>query len=142
MKTVLRKRYYCEFCKKAGGSAYHMRIHEERCTLNPKRKCGVCVMLTEEQPTMAALRKPFAGIELTKDEWGNVSFDTGAVDLALAQVREVSNNCPACIMAAIRQSGIPVPAVSDFNFTKEMRSVWSDINNAAQYEPPVCEPVL
>jgi len=129
MRTVLRKRYYCDFCKKAGGSAYHMRIHEERCTLNPERKCGVCAILEEKQPAMATLLEPFAGIKAVKDEYGYLSFDDAALGVALAEVRKVSN-CPACIMATIRQSGIPVPAVSGFSFTKEMRSAWADFNNA------------
>ena len=134
MKTVLKKRHYCEFCKKAGGSAYRMRTHEERCTLNPERKCGVCAMLEEEQPTMAALLEPFAGIKAVEDEYGNLCFDEAALDAGLAQARKVSNNCPACIMAAIRQSGIPVPAVSGFSFTEEMRSSWADFNLARQAE--------
>ena len=79
---------------------------------------------------MATLLEPFTGIKAVKDEYGNLSFDGAALDACLAQVRNVSNNCPACIMAAIRQSGIPVPAVSGFNFTEEMRKVWADSNDA------------
>jgi len=79
---------------------------------------------------MAALLEPFAGIKAVEDKYGCPSFDGAALSVGLAQVRKVSNNCPACIMAAIRQSGIPVPAVSEFNFTKEMRSAWADFNMA------------
>ena len=129
MRTILKKRYYCEFCKKAGGSAYYMRKHEERCTLNPDRKCGVCAILKEEQPTMAALLRPFAGIMAVEHEYEYLSFDEVALNACLAKVRNVST-CPACIMAAIRQSGIPVPAVSGFNFTEEMRGIWSDFDDA------------
>ena len=102
-----------------------MRKHEERCTLNPQRKCGVCAMMDEEQPTMAALLEPFAGIEAGEE----CTFDVAVLNTALAQVRNVAN-CPACIMAAIRQSGIPVPVVEGFNFTEEMRSIWADFNDA------------
>ena len=35
-------RYYRDFCKKSGGSAYHMRRHESACTANPNRQCGMC----------------------------------------------------------------------------------------------------
>ena len=98
--------------------------------MNPERKCGVCALLEQEQPTMAALLEPFTGIEAMEDQYGNLSFDEAALGVALTQVRNVSNNCPACIMAAIRQSGIPVPVVSGFNFTEEMRSVWASFNDA------------
>ncbi len=50
------------------------------------------------------------------------------VNAALPALREATENCPACILAALRQRGIPVPSVNGFNFTEEMKSVWSDIN--------------
>jgi hypothetical protein len=45
MKAVKRWRYYCDHCKKAGASPYHMRNHEESCTLNPARVCKLCARL-------------------------------------------------------------------------------------------------
>ena len=42
MKTKLRQRHYCDFCKKSGGSRYHMERHEKYCTMNPKRECRMC----------------------------------------------------------------------------------------------------
>lgn len=86
-------------------------------------------MLEETQPTMAALLESFAGITAAEDEYGNLSFYVAALGAGLDQARNVSNNCPACIMAAIRQSGIPVPAVSGFSFTEEMRSAWREFNS-------------
>lgn len=41
MKVLLRKRYYCDYCKRAGGSRVHMEKHEKGCTNNPKRECGI-----------------------------------------------------------------------------------------------------
>jgi len=54
---------------------------------------------------------------------------TIAVNAALPKLREISGNCPACIMAALRQKGIPVPMATDFDFTLEMEEIWSEINN-------------
>ena len=42
MKTLLKKVYYCDFCKKKGMSASAMSKHEKHCTLNPTRECGLC----------------------------------------------------------------------------------------------------
>ena len=53
-----------------------------------------------------------------------------AVDAVLPKLREACNNCPACIMAALRQKGIPVPVAKNFHFKKECQSIWSDFNDA------------
>jgi len=42
MKELLKKVYYCDFCKKKGMSKHHMSKHEMSCTMNPNRKCGLC----------------------------------------------------------------------------------------------------
>lgn len=35
-------RYYCDYCKKSGGSGSAMAIHEKHCTMNPNRVCRFC----------------------------------------------------------------------------------------------------
>jgi len=128
-------RYYCEFCKKSGGAAGHMKKHEEHCTLNPKRFCGYCHMSEEEQPNIADL---LAILPNPKEyEHQDAEYDCfyyrgleEAVDAVLPKLREACNNCPACIVAALRQKGIPVPLVSSFNFKAECQSVWNDFNTA------------
>lgn len=42
MKTKLRPRFYCDFCRKSGGSAAAMTRHESACTANPNRVCKMC----------------------------------------------------------------------------------------------------
>ena len=44
----------------------------------------------------------------------------------LPELRKLANNCPACIMAAIRQSGNQVPLVTDFNFKKECEEIFKN----------------
>lgn len=75
-------RYYCEFCGKGGCSASHMKKHEEHCTMNPDRKCGLCEVADLEQQKMETLI------------YAHVKGD----------LRSVSNECPACMLAALRQS--------------------------------------
>ena len=136
-KTV--KMYYCDFCKKRGQRAYYMRKHEEHCTLNPNRVCNVCGLMEQEQSAITDLVAVFAecGPSLMGSDDPNHGFseyeewrggDTARVEAAMPTLREVAGNCPACIMAALRQSGIPVPLVESFNFTDEMQAVWSDFN--------------
>jgi len=143
MKTVKRNRYYCDFCKKSGGYAGHMRKHEERCTLNPNRKCGVCGMIEETQEPIAVLLDCLPEFDSLKIPCGYGSndindgysiadsFKTEALKFTKA-LRDKANNCPACMMAAFRQKGIPIPEIKElglYDFTKEMQSIWSDINS-------------
>lgn len=45
MKTILKKVYYCDFCKKKGLSEWHLLKHEKNCLSNPENKvaCSGCV---------------------------------------------------------------------------------------------------
>ena len=128
-------RYYCEFCKKSGCSCYHLRRHEERCTKNPNRLCGMCKMRELPQPELKDLMAILPDPEKYKslpDEFDSVSYIglEEAVSKVYNKLFNEAEGCPACIMAALRQKGIPVPMVEEFNFTEECKSIWADINAA------------
>lgn len=89
MITKKVNRYYCEHCRKGGQSAGCIRRHEAGCTANTDRVCGMCAHARLQQKPLAELIPHVAD-----GEWG---------------IKELSNaveGCPACILAAIRQSGI------------------------------------
>lgn len=117
MRSVKRWRYYCDFCKRANMQKASMAKHERGCTLNPDRVCGLCAQMGN--PT-----KPIA--ELL------VSFESGG----WKAVGEITDNCPACILAAIRQFNKTRPDreeqmwPEDFDFKKELASFWADMNSA------------
>ena len=130
-------RYYCDFCKKSGGSKHHMGNHERGCTLNPNRSCGICYHAGEVQvDSMKLLVGMLPKVEeyTTKRSYGTEIDITDAANAALPALRDATENCPACIMAAIRQAGIPVPAVTDFDYRAEINSFWSDINETRRQE--------
>ena len=59
-------------------------------------------------------------------------------DYGMAALRESTENCPMCILSAIRQSGIakfdlesPPPDLN-FNFKEEVSAAWAIIDNANQ----------
>lgn len=116
MKTVLRNRYYCDHCKKAGGSASHMRKHEAGCTNNPQRVCGMCKHGTGHIHSVADL----------------VAILGRGSDAQMKELREATGDCPACILAAIRQSSAAaylLPEnndVANFDFKKEAAGFWID----------------
>ncbi len=128
-------RFYCEHCKKSGGSSYYMHRHEERCTLNPTRICGMCKTMDNEQPELskliALLPNPDNYRVQREEEGFNFESLVGldeAVIKVLPSLRDMSANCPACILAALRQARIPIPLVSDFNFTEECKAFWAELN--------------
>ena len=136
MRVKKVNRYYCDFCKKAGCAGGHIRKHEERCTKNPNRICGMCKMLGRDQPKLQDLLdilpnpKEYEDNEYTGEFMPYHSGLAEDVDKLLPQLRKLTNNCPACIMAALRQKGIPIPLVRNFNFANECKDIWTDINEA------------
>lgn len=107
-------RYYCEFCGKSSGSGGHMSSHEKHCTANPNRKCRMCGRI---------------GIEGLIETLGDGS------EREVGELRKVANGCPACMLAAIRQSklqcgwdeeggGFSVP----FRYSEEKARFWAERN--------------
>ncbi len=134
MRKVKRWRYYCDFCKKAGGSGGHMQSHENGCTLNPKRHCGMCNLIGNPQEPIEKLIgivKKHLRLEI-KDcpHSGLESWDViGDCKEMLKELENLTDNCPACTMAAIRQAGIPVPATG-FDYKDARKEYWNAHNEA------------
>lgn len=136
MKAKLKWRYYCEYCKKSGGSSYHIEHHEKHCTMNPNRICGMCGRFGNVDELIATLpsaeqcRETRTFGEILES---NESCTEIAINKIMPQLREVTNNCPACILATLRQAktilpDICIPAISSFNFTEECKKWWGDRN--------------
>lgn len=115
MQTKTVKRYYCDFCKKSGGSSYHMKKHESSCTKNPNRVCGMCAIVGGSQKTIREL--------------------TEAAKFGLESLRNVASGCPACMLAAIRQTtndGLTdahIEALQEFDFRKECEAAWAEFKD-------------
>lgn len=99
MRVLIKKVYYCDHCKRHGLSRAAMEKHERYCTLNPERVCRWVLMAYPPRshgrthtfrkglPRWLRLRAP-----LTKAD--------------IDELRERVNECPACMLAALRQSGV------------------------------------
>ena len=146
MRTKKVNRYWCDFCNKAGLSARHMRSHEMHCTLNPERECRVCKLVHESRDTdfvkksvaelCAILPDPTEYLHtFGESELVNSSHKKLCNELALMLpvLKEAAGNCPACMMAALRQKKIPVPMVEGFCFKEEMEKIFSSKNDNANY---------
>jgi hypothetical protein len=130
MTTKTVKLYCCDFCKKKGRSAGHIRKHEKHCTMNPNRECNVCKMIGGNQLPIEELKAFLAGLTIEKGDFDCEGINEAAINERLPALRKACGNCPACIMATLRQCGIPVPVATGFNWTEEMTPIWADINHA------------
>lgn len=130
MRKVQRWRYYCDFCKKCGGSAGHMKRHETGCTMNPERQCGLCRLQgVGAFKALGDLRAVFDG--MPRPEMGDPDPDgfRDEIRARIARLRLEAGGCPACIFAALRQSGmICYTDKQDFDFRKE-RDAWMALVN-------------
>jgi hypothetical protein len=133
MKKIKKWRYYCDYCKKSGGSAFHIQVHEKSCTMNPDRVCNYCGISDNYQhhiPEMVSTLKSCGD-----------DYEQGLVKL-----KELTENCPGCILAAIRQSKVqrPPEMISDneyddgvylsFDFKKEKESFWREYRDSHDKE--------
>ena len=92
MRTAMRPRYYCDFCKKGSGSPSHMKRHEVGCTIRADRTCGMCKRSDTPQRPLTEL----IPVALTGD---------------IEALRVAASGCPACMLAAIRQAPWPTETV-------------------------------
>ena len=117
MKTIRKLRYYCDYCKKSGGSPYHMKRHEEHCTMNPNRHCRVC--------DAASLRD---GLEehiktLEVNEYGDVIHTS---EDKLTELMDNAEWCPACVLSVLRRNEL---FFSTFDYKEQMARHWDEVNS-------------
>lgn len=126
-RRVLTKKqvwqYRCDHCGKRNLSAGHMGRHEKHCTANPERACRVHAYFSQPQLAVTELR---------------MAINTMLPDCGMGKLRELAGNCPACILAALRQSGIlkfdpdGPPLELGFDYKSEMQAVWNRVNDEAE----------
>ncbi len=118
MRTAMRPRYYCDHCNKGNGSPSAMRRHERGCTANRQRVCGMCSDLYDESGAPS------------RDELVRV-MDTEGFKVMC----EAANNCPACILSALRTKNFKGDADSPPGVIgpEDGRESWSYTNAKAQW---------
>lgn len=141
MRTKMVKRHWCDFCNKAMFQAHAMDRHEKHCTLNPQRECRVCKALEDGQDSgfnpvpLAQLVAMLPAMPCMFPNGLEHGEYFAKLESAIKDVRAASGNCPACIMAALRQAKIPVPLVVEwFDFTAEMKEIWRNVNDARRVD--------
>jgi len=128
-------RYWCDFCNRGMLSAGGMRNHEKHCTKNPDRACKVCSLIGGYTATMNELIAILPSSAAYHADYSNNDLYRKLyveTEEAMPKLREATDNCPACIMAALRQANIPVPMVESFNFTTEMKTIFKEVAEEAR----------
>lgn len=98
-------RYYCDFCNR--GKCQPQLEHERHCTLNPERVCRMCKRAEYvTAPTMETLK--------------------AAAFKSLEAVQRITD-CPACVLAGIRQSG--KSGHYEFDYKAACETFWQNIND-------------
>jgi len=121
--------YKCGYCGKKNYAAGHMKRHEERCTMNPHRFCGMCGCHPDIDILITALGE-------------------GKTDADVDRLRGSADRCPLCMLAAIRQSGLQDPVITGvdetfgfdtvsthqvpFEFKVEKEAWWQRVNEEAR----------
>lgn len=121
--------FYCEHCRKHGMSRHAMEKHERHCTLNPNRTCRW------GGPDHVEIDLP-AWIEMAKEMERYALLVRQPRSEELQRLRDVTDGCPACMLAALRQSGIDIQTARDngWDYTKECERFREDEREAWRQE--------
>lgn len=114
MKIIKKNVYYCDFCKKKGLGKYYIEKHENRCTLNPNRVCGLCG-LSNISDFVDKLKLHFE-VKPDNENYGLDTIFWIGEKLTLSDLRTWVEDCPNCLLSLIRQSGLLSYAYNEFHF--------------------------
>jgi hypothetical protein len=138
MKIIVKKVYYCDFCKKHGLSAGSMKKHEIHCTANPNRICKLCNNTWDYQQIADEFRKRYTIDEFMKF---NGILGRGTYEkinwindnpVTIQEIMDKVDGCPICTLTLIRLSGFTHPLfIGDlvFDYKKELQQWWNEENN-------------
>ena len=129
MRQVKRWRYYCEFCKKAGGSKGHIVAHEKSCTNNPDRVCRMCGYIGDPQPDLSEMIAIIKNniVFCGTDDFESYVLQYGVNEMEILALLREKTDCPTCLLAALRQSKASYLFPS-FKFKEERDEFWKEHN--------------
>ena len=111
MRSVQRVVFYCDFCRKHGLSRVAMEKHEAACTMNPRRVCRWRIdghsdgsRVIDVAEIAAVLRDRATPYPISADPEAEERTYLAKEDIDW--LRGEVEGCPACMLAALRQSGV------------------------------------
>ena len=141
MKKKRVWRYYCDHCGKGGCGGAAMAKHEQRCTMNPNRECGfhcdedyiIDPPVLDDLKEIIKASKVFTAYANPVNDMVSVNLED---DEALRkELLDAAGGCPACTLAAIRQTGINLESFKYKDEVKRVFAEWRDAQDeSAQYD--------
>lgn len=130
-------RYWCDHCNKGGCNKSAMSIHEKHCTMNPNRYCRMCK--SDNTNLLKAVELLPDPNDFEKEEshsWG-ISYKVypgmeEALDKIFPEVRRILDNCPVCILSALRQKGKGKLFTMNFDYQKEVKQYWEEVEHEGE----------
>uniref|UniRef100_A0A6M3LLJ2 Uncharacterized protein n=1 Tax=viral metagenome TaxID=1070528 RepID=A0A6M3LLJ2_9ZZZZ len=130
MKQVKKWVYYCDYCKTRRIAKWAMEQHERHCTMNPNRTCQMC-SFTDGEGSVEGLPEMIEIIKTDVAKLGGdvelFGIDEQSQSLVLDKLKGITT-CPACLLAAIRQSGFAGIFYDAFDFKKEKEALFREHN--------------
>lgn len=125
MRTIKKNVFYCDHCRKHGLSRAAMEKHERHCTLNPGRTCRWVI-----DGEYHSFEDAFDLARIVNAIREAVPLNETTIDW----LRIVTTGCPACMLAALRQSGVeyhypPGAQGPIFDYVKEVERFREDERN-------------
>ena len=131
MRAVKRWRYYCDFCNKSLGTKQAMVWHEQSCTMNPNRVCRMCEHVKDWRDDEPKQRDEIIGylqsavVHDEHDEFVSWRWRPGLSEAEVVdRLRELCGQCPVCMLAMIRQSGLPPYMFEHWKMKADMAEIW------------------
>ena len=135
MRTILKKVYYCDFCKKY--SLRSLATHEKHCTGNVNRKCRLCEDINiNDIPTIVkgyndritnSSYNPDNLIFGTKIEWKGEPITLEGL------VSDVGD-CPNCALTVMRCADLYRLHSFEYDYQKHLTQWWADVNEEQRAE--------
>ena len=121
------------YCDKSGKDEEAIRKHELSCTANPRRVCGMCKAADLKQVKMKDLKAVFDNAIIEYEDDNNLIPDFD-LRIAIERLRRLTNGCPNCIFATLRQMKLLKQAKNMFSYSDEVRRFWNRLNGSKEDE--------
>lgn len=140
MKVIKKNVFYCDFCKKKSLSGGWMSVHEKKCTANPNRECGVCVVKRNIADVVNKFNVRFRlhpkqvdyifSESHNESDYHEYQVEWLGEPVTLQEIRNAVGNCPNCILAVLRQVGFNKHyfQFEKFDYQKELKERMAEKN--------------
>ena len=124
MKSKMKMVFYCDFCTKHGLSRAAMEKHERHCTMNQDRVCRW--HLLDYMPSWRALDYGGSTHHMRRGLPRWVRMFAPLDEERSKRFREHALGCPACMLTAIRLSGIDFFDRGSWHYEDEVKRYRED----------------